>query len=122
MVARVIRPRFLDVLALEEVDVHCWKLAHELRFDSAVMGARIIVPEGRLTDLASVPRIPFAYWLAGDTGRKAAVIHDELYRVRLCPRAVADAVFREALRAEGLPAWRVALMYAGVRVGGWVAW
>ena len=118
----MIRPAFQDPLILEEVDARCWKLAHELRFDSAVMGARIIVPEGRLTDLASVPRIPFAYLIAGDTGRKAAVIHDELYRVRLCPRALADAVFREALQAEGLPAWRVALMYAGVRIGGWVNW
>ena len=117
-----ITPRFLDPLVLEEIDASHWRLVHELRFDSAVLGARIIIEAGTVTDLASVPRIPLAYWLTGDTGRKAGVIHDHLYHTHIGGRPVADAVFREALVAEGLPAWRVWLMYSGVRVGGWVAW
>jgi hypothetical protein len=114
--------KFLDALILEEIDARHWRLARELRYDSAVMRARLIIPAGLVTDLSSVPRIPLAYWLAGDTGRKAGVVHDFLYRHRLESRATADAVFREALRADGVPRWRVALMYAGVRLGGWVAW
>ena len=126
MVASVsgITPRFLDPLVLEEVDARRWRLVHELRYNSALLGATVIVPAGRVTDLSSVPRLPFAYWLAGDTGRKAGVIHDEVYHWHFggCPRQVADAVFREALIAEGVPAWRAALMYVGVRLGGATAW
>ena len=119
-----ISPRFLDPLVLEEVDACRWQLVHELRYDSAILGARVCVPVGRLTDLASVPRLPFAYWLTGDTGRKAGVIHDEVYHWHMggASRAMADAIFHEALLAEGIVPWRAALMYAGVRLGGWASW
>ncbi len=33
-------------------------------------------------------------------------------------RATADALLREAALAEGVPAWRVALIYSGVRLFG----
>jgi len=35
---------------------------------------------GLETDFASVPRLPLAYLIAGNTAHKAAVIHDYLYR------------------------------------------
>lgn len=118
-----ITPRFLDPLIVEEIHADRWRLVHELRYDSAILGARVIAPVGFVTDFSSVPRVPLAWWLAGDTGRKAGVIHDLLYCYRLPgQRALADRVFNEALTAEGLPAWRAALMYAGVRVGGWASW
>lgn len=115
--------RFLDPLVLEEVaGGPYWRLIRELRFDSAVMGARVIVPPGTVTDLASVPRWPFAFWLAGDTGRKAGVIHDWLYVHQLESRARADAVFYEALAAERVPSWRQWLMWAAVRLRGGRYW
>ncbi len=81
----------------------------------------ITVPTGFLTDESSVPRIPLAYWLMGGTGDRAGVVHDWLYS-NDCPirkgRAWADRVFKAALRAQGLPAWRAQIMYAGVRLGG----
>lgn len=55
-------------------------------------------------------------------GDRAAALHDWLYRARIMPRAPADAVFRRALRADGIARWRAALMWAGVRVGGGWAW
>lgn len=79
----------------------------------------LTIPKGFVTDLASVPRLPVVYLLAGDSAHEAAVIHDWLYRMQE-PRAFADRVFLAAMEAMGEPWWRRWLMYAGVRLGGWV--
>lgn len=79
---------------------------------------KVEVPAGFETDFASVPRLPLAYLVAGNTSHKAAVIHDYLYKTQ-APRADADAVFRAAMRAEGVSAWRRGLMWAAVRAFGW---
>ena len=74
------------------------------------------------TDFASVPR---AFWRlvppAGPYSR-AAVIHDWLYRSGLVPRAQADRIFRELMRAMGVEPWRREGMYWAVRVFGAAAW
>ncbi len=97
-----------------------WRLLEPLVYESALLGRRIEVPAGYETDFASVPRLPLSYMLAGDTGHAAAVIHDYLVDTMVTDAAswdMAAEVFREALRDEGLPAWRVGLMAAGVRMG-----
>jgi hypothetical protein len=104
------------------LDATRWQTLVEFRYDSAVMGARIIVPAGFVTDLASVPRLPVAFWLAGDTARKAALVHDFLYDRHLGGRQIADDVFLEAMRCEGVSAWVTALMYRAVRWGGERRW
>ena len=38
----------------------------------------IIVPAGFKTDFASVLRLPFMFWLFGDTAHASAVVHDWL--------------------------------------------
>ena len=90
---------------------------------SDLIGTWIIkVPSGFDTDFASVPRLPFMFWFLGDRGHAAATVHDYLYRTTQVTRAVADRVFQEALRADGMgsiPAW---LMWTGVRVGGWTSY
>jgi hypothetical protein len=75
-----------------------------------------------MTDLASVPRIPIAYLLAGGTSNEASVVHDFLYATRPVTRAIADAVLREASAVTGVPKWRRWLMWAGVRIGGGSHW
>jgi len=70
------------------------------------------------------------FWLTGDRAHGPAVIHDWLYqRPDFEDRAMADAVLYEAMGVNqpelGFQAertWTRALIYAGVRVGGWVAW
>jgi hypothetical protein len=112
----VIEPKFLDVLRVEERTRVNWLLLAELRFDSAVLGARIIVPEGFITDFAS-------HWMVRDVGRKAAVIHDHLYHSHIArDRALADAVYYEALRVEGVPLWKAWAMHLAVRWRGWTRW
>lgn len=98
------------------------KLLTPLLYFSAILGALVTVPAGFLTDYASVPRLPFAYAILGGKGKKAAVVHDWLYKSQSVERAVADSVFREALAASGYGAVVRAMFYAGVRVGGWYAW
>ncbi|GAA0586621.1 DUF1353 domain-containing protein [Halomonas salifodinae] len=100
-----------------------WRLARDLIYSSARYGQLIEAPSGFVTDYASVPRLPFVFVLTGDTGHRAAVIHDYLYRhgAPQWSRRQADQIFRDAL-LESEPRWRAWIMWAGVRVGGWRAW
>jgi hypothetical protein len=80
-------------------------------------GCVLTVPAGFSNDMASVPRLPLAYWLAGDTAHRSGVVHDYLYSVK-APRDLADEVFMACMKAEGVPGWRRSLMYAAVRAFG----
>ena len=95
-----------------------WRLNELVVYQSDVAGQTFTVPAGFVTDLASVPRLPLVYLLAGGTANEASVVHDWLYSTHIVPRAVADAVLREASAVTGVPAWRRWLMWAGVRIGG----
>jgi hypothetical protein len=100
-----------------------WELTQPLIYSSRRYGQTIITPIGFVSDYASVPRIPIVFALTGDTGHKAAVTHDDLYRSKHArfTRHQADMIFREALM-ETEPPWRAWVMWAGVRAWGWMAW
>lgn len=84
-------------------------------------GFEVEVPEGYLTDLDSVPRIPFIYaWLKG-RAIKSAVIHDWLYYNK-ADRKQADNIFLEAMKDEGVPVYRRVPIYLAVRAFGWLAY
>ncbi|AOZ08151.1 hypothetical protein BKK80_13310 [Cupriavidus malaysiensis] len=99
-----------------------WRLVEPLVYQSDMAGQTFEVPAGFETDLASVPRLPVVYLLAGGTSNEAAVVHDFLYTEHPVPRAVADAVLREASAVTGVPVWRRWLMFWGVRLGGGSHW
>ena len=93
-------------------DYHC-----ELPFDW-----NVTVPEGTPTDGFSIPR-PL-WWLFGDPFQprhiEAAIVHDYLcvrsheqqdYEARV----MADAAFFLLMERHGVPYWKRALMYLGVR-------
>jgi hypothetical protein len=113
--------RFLTPLRAEKSG-DFWTILQPFIYESDLAQRVFVVPEGFVTDFASVPRLPLAFLLAGNEAHEAAVIHDFIYCKRLTTREMADAVFREAMGATGEPAWRRFLMWAGVRLGGWVAW
>lgn len=113
--------KFLTPLVAEK-DGKVWTVMQPLIYLSDVAQRVFVVPEGFVSDLASVPRLPLMFLLAGGTADQAAVVHDRLYFTGELPREKADAVFKEAALVSGEPAWRVNLMYAGIRLGGWMAW
>lgn len=95
-----------------------WELKEPLSYLSGAAGRIITVHPGFRTDFASVPRLPLAYLLAGDTCHQAAALHDYLYHTGELSRAMADLVLYEAAGASGEAWWRRALIYAAVRVFG----
>lgn len=98
----------------------------------------VVVPRRFITDLASVPRLPIAWLVAGGRGNRAAVLHDFAYQfsvllyeddgkrseVRISRRG-ADRLFREALKADPLagtnPVTRF-VMWSAVRLLGWLSY
>lgn len=116
---------FLTKLKAELVNDHdpkqdgrpTWRLLAPFQYQSDLLGKTITVPEGFVTDFASVPRLPLTWYLAGGEADQAATIHDFLYHSDV-PRDTADAVFREAMAVDGQPAWRRNGMWAMVRLFG----
>ena len=79
----------------------------------------IHVPSGFVSNMASVPRLPFSSMLIG-IGNRPAVIHDWLYSVADRPRAWCDAVFLAGLQAIPEITWfQSRSMYLAVRAAGW---
>lgn len=115
----------LDLRRIEDVSRDSrgtWRLLAVLVYWSSMLKMQLAVPAGFITDLASVPRLPFAYLLAGGIGHAAAVLHDWLYSCHAVDRKTADNLFYEALVALGISRWRAYLMWIGVRAGGWASW
>ena len=108
---------FDSVLVVRRTSDQLWEVVEPLVY----RGRRdtFVVPDGFLTDFASVPRV--VVWLIPRFGRYtlAAVLHDWLVTEGLSRRAVsardADGVFRRVLRELGVPPLLRWLMWCGVR-------
>ena len=107
----------VEWLNTDDDDVPTWKLLEPFVYTSDLLGRDIVVPAGFITDFASVPRAPIVYFLAGNTGNRAAIVHDYLCRLWKegnFDRRLADDVFEEALKASNVDSWRAKVMYLGV--------
>ena len=113
--------RFGSDLIVKALSDRSWRLTEELIYQSDILGL-IVVPDFFITDFASVPRLPLAFLVAGDTAHAAAVVHDWLYTTQPCTRMQADRTFREAMGVTGIPAWRKNIMFAAVVSAGWLVW
>lgn len=83
----------------------------------------IVIPEGFVTDLASVPRLPIVYMMWGDRAHRPAVLHDYLYRKDSNPKVdkeTADQYFKKAMMlTESSARWIIYYpMYLGVKLMG----
>jgi hypothetical protein len=82
----------------------------------------VAVPQGYVTDFASIPG--FVQWLISPFGKhsEAAVVHDWLYTLGdkkdKKGRRLADLTFKRALKIVGVGWFRRNIMYLAVRVGG----
>ena len=118
---------FLTRAKLETFTASRLRLLEELVYLSA-SGYIFEIPKGFVCDLASVPRLlRFLYSVNGDH-RESAILHDFLYdREGLIDdesftREQCDDLFYEAMINSGVSEWKAWSMWAGVRIGGWVAW
>lgn len=89
-------------------------------------GQTWVIPAGFKTDLASIPAwvpgLVRVFFGSALQNADAAILHDWLYATGTLSRSEADALFREALAHSGEHWFGRELLWAGVRVGGWVAW
>jgi len=110
---------FLSELVVKKIGDRRWELVEEFKYQP-LQGRLITVPVGFQTNFASVPRLPIAFLLAGDTAQKSAVVHDYLYNgiEEGFSRKRADSILLQAMKEEGLWWWRRSLMWFGVRLFG----
>jgi len=80
----------------------------------------IRIPEGYLSDLASIP--PPASWLIPKLGKhaQAGVLHDFMYEHHLYDRKTCDLIFLEAMEVLKVPRLKRILMFRAVRLFGWI--
>lgn len=97
-------------------------LMRDFDYSSERLGGDITIPAPFSFDWDSVPRLPIVYMLLKGRARVAALIHDDLYARQPVSRRVADLVFLDAMKAEGVSFRHRWLKFLGVRLGGWVAW
>lgn len=131
--------RFLAQLQLVQTDWRqgraVWRTLAPLAYQSELLDQTIVVPEDFITDLASVPRMPIAWLIAGGRGSRSAVLHDFAYQfgewtldsgeASPTDRRHADAVFRESLAADpmgGAGPLAQRLMWLAVRLLARFAW
>lgn len=95
-----------------------------LVYQSDAAKRTITVPDGFVTDFASIPQALWNVLPPIGGYDEAAVVHDYLYSkfTNDMDRSTADHVLDEAMCVLGVSAWKRKLIYAGVRVGGWHAW
>jgi len=90
-------------------------------------GQTLVIPDGFLTDGASVPRGLWNVFPPFGKYNKASLLHDYLYKIGMVndapiSRKQADDLFLDAMAGLGVPRWQRWAMWAGVRVGAWGAW
>lgn len=78
----------------------------------------IVVPQGFITDLASVPRILWSIFPPHGEYAKAAIVHDYMYDNAIGSKAEADLVFLEGLEVLNVPKWKRKVLYTAVRLFG----
>lgn len=94
------------------------KLLAPLRYSVKIKGVELTVkvPEGFVTDFASVPWFLRGLLPADGKYTKAAVVHDYLCEIPEFDQVLSDAIFRAAMKELKVPWWRRIPMFYGVRI------
>jgi hypothetical protein len=104
-------------------DNHDWMLVKDLTYTIGNTNLSITVPEGFVTDFASIPQ---ALWSLGLTPHgkysKAAVIHDYLYWSQTCTKKQADNILLIAMKESSVGTIDEVTIYEGVNAGGVSSW
>jgi hypothetical protein len=110
------------ILQLFQGDGEHFVLREPLRYVIKRTGRAIIVPEGFVTDFASVPKWGRA--VISPLGRHSvpAIVHDFLYWEQKCTREQADLILYDAMEEYKSTWFEKHTVYRAVRLGGQGAW
>ena len=115
---------FTDKLNVTEVGTGIWMVERPFRYyvGSEDSNDFIDVPNGTITDFASVPRIFWTILPPYGEYTQAAVLHDYLYQTHLRSKKESDKIFLEAMGVLNVPSWKKYIMYEAVNLFGGIAW
>jgi len=82
----------------------------------------VTVPEGFVTDFASIPRVFWSLLRPDGQYTYPAIVHDYLYWIQDRPREEADLILKYGMEDFNVSGVAVSAIYAAVRVGGASAW
>jgi len=109
-------------LDVRETGPRSWRLLAPLVYRGKL--DRFVVPAGFDTDFATIPR--WAWGVPGfspmERHKRAAVLHDYLYRKGTVSRRDADGIFRRVMRETGTNWITRRVMWGAVRLFGETHW
>ncbi|EEP1514396.1 DUF1353 domain-containing protein [Salmonella enterica] len=112
--------KFTTPAILEMPEHYRWRVYEPFEFYLSDDNSDVIeVPAGFVTDLATIPRIFWAFMPPDGKYAKAAIIHDYLYDNALRTKQEADRIFLDGMKVPGVPRWKRTIMYWTVRLFGW---
>jgi hypothetical protein len=116
--------KFTTPLRVELIGKNLWKVIEEFEYHVGSYPSEEIikVPDGKITDFASVPRIFWIIISPVDRHAKAAVVHDYCYMVKYSTKSRCDEIFLEGLEVLGVAKWKRYVMYWAVKYFAWPAW
>lgn len=98
----------------ESLDCPTWVGVKDCHYHSDRYNIDIDIPKGTVSDLASVPRWPGAYEIAGGQANSASYVHDFMYRTKCVTKEMADKIFYDCMVETRVQLWRAKLMYDAV--------
>ncbi len=113
---------FSRPLTVTKIDNDLWVVEIPFLYYTGDDGFYIEVPDGTLTDFASVPGIFQSIIPKDGSWTQAAVLHDYLYKSHIKSRKESDEIFLEAMGVLKVPDWKRYAMFYAVRLFGTPAW
>ncbi len=115
--------KFTSDLIVKSYNETKWQLTAKFHFYFEEHGKRlnVIVPEGFITDFASVPRMLWSIFPPTGRYTKAAVLHDYLYSNKSeieTNRKQCDKMFLKGMEVLGVKRWVRNTIYRAVRIFG----
>ena len=115
---------FTKPLTVTKISGRKWMIARAFKYYiyANLEGDCVDIPEGYITDFASVPRV---FWhIVPPDGQytQAAVVHDYLYDNEIYSKEKADHIFYQAMGVLGVPDWKRNVMYWAVKHFGKPSW
>lgn len=115
----ILLPERIARLGLEGAQ---FEIEETLIYESNKFGTRV-VPQGFISNLASIPRLALG-WLNSDDPRISAIsiVHDWEYTTKRLTRKECDELLREGMLALGARPTMAWTVYQAVRLGGGGHW